>query len=247
MNKNIVALIPTRLNSKRLPGKALLDIDGYPIIVHTAKRAMLSKYIKKVFVCTDSNEIIKVCKKFKIKTIKTKSEFQNGTERIASVAHKFKNHLIVDVQGDEPLTNPRTIDKLILNHLKNKHKPEILIPTRKMSFNSEDTNVRVLSSTSKRIMYLSRAKIPYNYKKTVSFVQKHVSVITFTYSGLMKYKKLKPTPLEKIEDIELLRAIENDMKVYSCEMKESSFSVDVNDDYLKAKIAMSQDNFRGKY
>ena len=162
MNKNIVALIPTRLNSKRLPGKALLDIDGYPIIVHTAKRAMLSKYIKKVFVCTDSNEIIKVCKKFKIKTIKTKSEFNN-------------------------------------------------------------------------------------YKKTVSFVQKHVSVITFTYSGLMKYKKLKPTPLEKIEDIELLRAIENDMKVYSCEMKESSFSVDVNDDYLKAKIAMSQDNFRGKY
>ncbi len=247
MNKKIVALIPTRLNSKRLPGKALLDIDGYPIIVHTAKRAMLSKYINKVFVCTDSNEIIKVCKKFKIKTIKTKSEFKNGTERIASVANKFKNHLIVDVQGDEPLTNPKTIDKLILSHLKNKNKPEILIPTRKMSYNSEDTNVRVLSSSSKRIMYLSRAKVPYNYKKTIGFVQKHVSVITFTYSGLMKYKKLKQSPLEKIEDIELLRAIENDMKVYSCEMKESSFSVDVNDDYLKAKIAMSQDSFRGFY
>tara|TARA_Y100000768_G_C23822238_1_gene607157 strand:- start:97 stop:840 length:744 start_codon:yes stop_codon:yes gene_type:complete len=247
MNKKIVALIPTRLNSKRLPGKALLEIDGYPIIVHTAKRAMLSKYINKAFVCTDSTEIIKICKKFKIQTIKTKSNFQNGTERIASVAHKFKNHLIVDVQGDEPLTNPKTIDKLISNHLKNKYKPEILIPTRKMSFNSEDTNVRVLSSSSKRIMYLSRAKIPYNYKKTISFVQKHVSVITFTYSGLMKYKKLKQSPLEKIEDIELLRAIENDMKVYSCEMNENSFSVDVNDDYLKAKIAMSQDNFRGRY
>lgn len=247
MNKKIVALIPTRLNSKRLPGKALLDIDGYPIIIHTAKRAMLSKYIDKVFVCTDSEEIIKICKKFEVQTIKTKSEFKNGTERIASVAHKFKNHLIVDVQGDEPLTNPNTIDKLIFSHLKNKYKPEILIPTRKMSFNSEETNVRVLSSLSNRILYLSRARIPYNYKKTISFVQKHVSVITFTYSGLMKYKKLKQSPLEQIEDIELLRAIENDMKVYSCEMKESSFSVDVNDDYLKAKIAMSQDNFRGRY
>ena len=63
------------------------------------------------------------------------------------MAHKFKNHLIVDVQGDEPLTNPNTIDKLIYSHLKNKYKPEILIPTRKMSFNSEETNVRVLSST----------------------------------------------------------------------------------------------------
>jgi len=247
MNKKIVALIPTRLNSKRLPGKALLDIDGYPIIIHTAKRAMLSKYIDKVFVCTDSEEIIKICKKFEVQTIKTKSEFKNGTERIASVAHKFKNHLIVDVQGDEPLTNPNTIDKLIFSHLKSKYKPEILIPTRKMSFNSEETNVRVLSSLSNRILYLSRARIPYNYKKTISFVQKHVSVITFTYSGLMKYKKLKQSPLEQIEDIELLRAIENDMKVYSCEMKESSFSVDVNDDYLKAKIAMSQDNFRGRY
>ena len=113
-----------------------------------------------------------------------------------------------------------------------------------MSYNSEDTNVRVLSSSTKRIMYLSRAKVPYNYKND-RFCSKACFSYYFTYSGLMKYKKLKQSPLEKIEDIELLRAIENDMKVYSCEMKESSFSVDVNDDYLKAKIAMSQDSFRG--
>ena len=83
MKKKVVALIPTRLESKRLPGKALLDIDGYPIIVHTAKRAMLSKMIDKVYVCTDSQEIIKVCKKYGINTIKTKKNFKNGTERIA--------------------------------------------------------------------------------------------------------------------------------------------------------------------
>ena len=74
--KKVVALIPSRLESKRLPGKALLDIDGYPIIVHTAKRAMLSKLIDKVYVCTDSNEIIKVCKNFDIPTIKTKKIFK---------------------------------------------------------------------------------------------------------------------------------------------------------------------------
>lgn len=247
MKKKIVALIPSRLESKRLPGKALLDIDGYPIIVHTAKRAMLSKLIKEVYVCTDSIEIIKVCKNYDIPTIKTKKNFQNGTERIASVAHKFKNYLIVDVQGDEPLTNPKTIDKVISFHLKNKHNPEIVIPTRMMSFDSSETNVRVLSSKSNRILYLSRAKIPHNYKNISSFVDKHVSVITFSHSGLMKYKKLKPSKLETIEDIELLRALENDMRVFSYRIKEKSFSVDINDDYLKAKIAMSTDLYRKKY
>ena len=143
MKKKVVALIPTRLESKRLPGKALLDIDGYPIIVHTAKRAMLSKMIDKVYVCTDSQEIIKVCKKYGINTIKTKKNFKNGTERIASVANRFKNYLIVDVQGDEPLTNPNTIDKVINFHIKNKSKPDIVIPTRVMSYDSSETNVRV--------------------------------------------------------------------------------------------------------
>ena len=247
MKKKVVALIPSRLESKRLPGKALLDIDGYPIIVHTAKRAMLSRMIDEVYVCTDSIEIIKVCKKYNIPTIKTKKNFKNGTERIASVAKKFKNYLIVDVQGDEPLTNPKTIDKVVNFHLKNKYNPEIVIPTRLMSYNSSETNVRVLSSITNRIMYLSRAKIPYNYKNSLSFVDKHVSVITFSYSGLMKYKKLKPSPIEAIEDIELLRAIENDMKVFSFKIKEKSFSVDINDDYLKAKIAMNNDPYRKKY
>jgi 3-deoxy-manno-octulosonate cytidylyltransferase (CMP-KDO synthetase) len=203
--------------------------------------------VDEVYVCTDSIEIIDVCKKNQIQTIKTKKNFKNGTERIASVANKFKNYLIVDVQGDEPLTNPNTIDKLIKFHLKNKYKPEIVIPTRIMSYNSSNTMVRVLSSKSNRIMYLSRANIPHNYKKSVSFVDKHVSVITFSYSGLMKYKKLKESTFESIEDIELLRALENDMKVFSYRIKEKSFSVDINDDYLKAKIAMNEDPYRNKY
>ena len=70
-----IGLIPVRLESKRLPGKALLDLDGLPIIVHTAKRAQLSKMLDEVYVCTDSIEIIKICKKKKIKTIKTKKKF----------------------------------------------------------------------------------------------------------------------------------------------------------------------------
>ena len=76
MRKKVVALIPSRLESKRLPGKALLDIDGYPIVVHTAKRTMLSKMIDEVYVCTDSKEIINVCKIHQIPSIKTKKNFK---------------------------------------------------------------------------------------------------------------------------------------------------------------------------
>lgn len=242
-----IGLIPVRLESKRLPGKALLDLDGLPIIVHTAKRAALSKLLNDVFVCTDSTEIIKVCKKNNIKTLKTGKNFTNGTERIASVASKFKNSLIVDIQGDEPLIRPSYIDKLIKHHIKLLNKAEIIIPTIEMRHDSDSTNVRVLTSKSKKVLYLSRSEIPKQYSSNIKTISKHVSVISFTYQGLIKYRKLKKGFYEQIEDIELLRAIENDMKVYSVKLEGDSFSIDINDDYLNAKVAIKTDPVRKLY
>ena len=243
MNKNIV-LIPSRLESKRLPGKALLEIDNMPIIVHTAKRALLAKKVDDVYVCTDSNQIIDVCTKYNIKTILTENHFTNGTERIASVSDKFDDALIIDVQGDEPLIKPDYIDILIDIHKNHKLKPEIIIPTIKVSYNSNDNIVRVISSNSGRVMFLTRGMSPYRFKSEVSIVHKHVSVISFTSDGLKKYSKLKKSYLESIEDIELLRAIENDMNVFSHELEGTSFSIDINDDYLRAKVAMNEDPIR---
>ena len=247
MKKKAVGLIPTRLESKRLPGKALLDLDGLPIIVHTAKRAALSKNLRDVFVCTDSKKIIDVCKKYNIKTIKTKKNFSNGTERIASVAKKFKDNLIVDIQGDEPLIKPDYIDKLIKIHQNHKLKPDIIIPSIQVNYHCDETIVRVLGSNSGRIMYLTRAKAPHQYKNFVNFISKHVSVISFNKSALIKYSKLKKTFYESIEDIELLRAVENDMKVYTTKLEGNSFSIDVNDDYLKAKVSIKNDPIRKLY
>ena len=83
-----IVLIPTRLESTRLPGKALLELDGLPIIVHTAKRAMLSKQAHAVFVCTDNNKIINICKRHNIKYIKTRIFKRH--RKIASIADRFK-------------------------------------------------------------------------------------------------------------------------------------------------------------
>ncbi len=246
-NKKIIGLIPVRLESRRLPGKALLDLDGYPIIVHTAKRASLAKKLDEVFVCTDSNEIIEICNNFQIKTIKTSSNFSNGTERIASVSDKFEDSLIIDIQGDEPLIDPEYIDELVDSHLNHPSKPDIIIPTIEVDYDSPNTIVRVLVSQSGRVMYLSRSKIPYNYIDNHTKIKKHVSVISFEASALNKYSSFKKTEYEKVEDIELLRAIENDMKVYSIPLKGGSFSIDINDDYIKAKVMILSDKIRNLY
>ena len=244
----IIALIPSRLKSKRLNKKPLLMIDGLPIIIHTLKRVLLSKKVNKVIVCTDSLEIKNVVETHGGEAILTSKNHVNGTDRIAEVAKKFhRAKLVIDVQGDEPLIKPDFIDILINAHLSHPEKPDSIIPTIEVPYSSNDTIVRVISSTSGRVMNLTRGQSPYRYKSEVSMINKHVSVISFTTEALIKYSKLPISYLESIEDIEMLRAIENDMKIYSHKLEGSSFSVDVNDDYLKAKVAMMNDPIRKLY
>ena len=96
-------------------------------------------------------------------------------------------------------------------------------------------------------MYLSRAKVPHQYKEFIHSVSKHVSVISFEKKALVKYSYLKKSKYEKIEDVELLRALENDMRVYTVKLEGDSFSIDVNDDYLKAQVTIKNDPIRKLY
>ena len=114
----IIGLIPSRLKSSRLVQKPLLDIDGLPLIIHTLKRAQLCKTLNKVIVCTDSEKILSLVRAHSGEAILTKKSHQNGTERIAEVAKKFKAKLVVDIQGDEPLIQPKH-NKVVQFHLKN--------------------------------------------------------------------------------------------------------------------------------
>lgn len=245
--ENIIGLIPSRLGSKRLPGKALADLSGMPVVVHVAKRALLSKYLNEVVVCTDSQEIIDICSDFGVKSILTSCDCRNGTERIASVANKYKFDFAIDIQGDEPLVNPNHIDLVAESISKNSKNEDIIIPTLEVPYTSPETIVRVQSSLTGRIMTLSRANIPHRYSVPVTTIQKHLSVIGFTKNALKKYADLDPTINELSEDIELLRALENDMKLYSLPVEGNSFSIDVQDDLLKARVAIKSDKFFGKY
>jgi 3-deoxy-manno-octulosonate cytidylyltransferase (CMP-KDO synthetase) len=248
MTKNII-LIPARIRSKRLKRKALLKIENIPIIVHTYFRASLSKLADEVYVCTDSPEIITQLKIFKIPFIKTASHHKNGTERINEAAKKLNlsnNDIIIDVQGDEPLINPKNIDNTI-NFFRNK-KFEIAVPNIVVSqkLNNESL-VKILSNSDGRILWMSRSQIPCFYKKKFSFYQKHLSVIIFTKRSLQRYCSFKMSKYEKIESIELLRAIENNMILGTLSLNGESFSIDTIKDYKKALLFFKKDSIKYKY
>ena len=157
----IIGLIPSRLNSKRLKQKPLLKIDGLPIIVHSYKRSKLSKKLDDVIVCTDHKRIVEEVQMHGGKATMTSKKHKNGTERIYEVAKKIKNaEFIIDIQGDQPLIDPNSIDKTIEFHKKNKHF-DIVLPS--MPIIEEPDNVSLVKNifSGNRIIYFSRAKTPY--------------------------------------------------------------------------------------
>ena len=108
-----IAIIPARLESSRLPGKALLDICGLPMIVHVFKRCEFAESLDEVFVATDNDEIRQVVEQYGGKVIMTSSHHENGTERIVEAANNIDADIVVNVQGDEALVNPTYIDKAV--------------------------------------------------------------------------------------------------------------------------------------
>lgn len=244
MKKKFLGLIPSRLGSKRLPAKALLPINGYPLIVHVYRRAKLSKKLSDVVVCCDDKKIFNIVRKFNGKAILTSRSCLNGTERIAEGYELInkKYDLILDIQGDEPLINPKQIDEVIDYHCKNKD-ADIILPSLKIKKTSNENIVKIIKDKNKNVLYLSRATIPFNFKTTNKYLQKHLSIISFKPKSLIRYKKSKPTYLEKIEGVELLRALEIGLKIKSPELKGDSFSIDVKEDYQKAKIKFEKDKF----
>lgn len=244
----IIGLIPSRLKSKRLNKKPLLNIDGLPIIVHTFKRALLSKLLDKVVVCTDHNSIVDVVKKNGGDVILTSTKHKNGTERIGEASKKFKGaELIIDIQGDQPLVDPKSIDETIRFHKKNKHF-DIVVPSMETNPRHDSKSiVKAIFSDNGKIMYFSRQKTPYNYYNKKIKYYKNLSVVSFKPDALKKYSKTKVTKIEKIENIELLRAIESGLNLGTFVIKGSEFAVDVNDDLLKAIDLMPKDKIRKLY
>jgi 3-deoxy-manno-octulosonate cytidylyltransferase (CMP-KDO synthetase) len=243
----IIGLIPSRLNSKRLKEKPLLNIDGLPIVVHTYKRSKLSKKLDDLIVCTDHKKIINVLKKFGCKAVITSKKHKNGTERIYEVAKKIKKaELIIDIQGDQPFVDPKSIDQTIDFHRKNKQF-DIVLASIPIDERTDNPSLVKNIFSGKRIIYFSREKTPYNYNNKKITFYKNLSIISFKPEALKKFYHSKMGALEKIEGIELMRALELGMSLGTFVIKGSDLAVDVKTDLFKAISIMPYDKIRKKY
>ena len=212
--------------------------------VHVYRRTKMSNLLDDVIVCCENKKVYEVLKKYNCKSIFTSKKHKNGTERIAEAYKKIKKKydLVVDIQGDEPLVDPKQIDKVIKFHLKN-FSSDIVVPSLKIPLSEDHNVVKIVKDRNLNVLYFSRLKIPYGFKKKNKYLNKHLSIISFRPKALLQFASTKQTYLEKIEGIELLRALEIGMKIKSPNLLGDSFAVEVKRDYIRAKNYIKSDKF----
>jgi len=243
MDKKCIVLIPARMESSRLAGKALKKIGGIPMIIHVAIRSSQCSKVNRAIVCTDSADIIFECEKYGIEVCNTRWDHNNGTERIAEAAILLglpDDQIVIDVQGDEPFVSPEYISKVASYVAQSKY--DCVVPYQDFEEPDNKNRVKIVSSSDK-IIYFSRSDVPNYFGQTSQPMKKHLSIIGFRVGALKKYKSALPGELENIEKIELFRMIENNIAIGTFKMAGQSLSVDTEEDYHKACRINETDNY----
>jgi 3-deoxy-manno-octulosonate cytidylyltransferase (CMP-KDO synthetase) len=233
-SQQIVAVIPARFASSRLPGKALADIDGQPMIEHVYRRAAAASSVRRVIVATDDLRIVDAVRRFGGEVRLTRDDHVSGTDRLAEVAATLECDVVVNVQGDEPLVAPESIDRLVTPFATD---TSLSMTTlyRRIGNPKElaDPNVvKVVLDRAGYALYFSRAPIPHMRDPRGGFppLYKHVGLYAYRRSALLVLATLEPTPLERAESLEQLRAIEHGIRIKAVETQHDSISVDTPDD-----------------
>jgi 3-deoxy-manno-octulosonate cytidylyltransferase (CMP-KDO synthetase) len=211
-----VGIIPARWSSTRFPGKPLHLIEGKALLRRVFERCEGAKNLDSVVIATDDMRIAEAAFNWGAEVALTSPRHCSGTDRIAEVAHKAKQFaLIVNIQGDEPLIDPRLIDKVV-EKLRSDRALQIVTAAHRFE-HPEDAlsphQVKVVVDLYGNALYFSRAPIPF-HEKGRSLSLRHQGIYGFRRRALLQFVKWKPTPLERAESLEQLRAIENGVKVH---------------------------------
>ena len=245
-NQKVIAILPARLESSRLPRKALKDICGLPMIVHVLKRCLLSKKLDEVYVATDSFEIKEVVEKYGGKVIITSSKHETGTDRIAEAALELDAEIIVNIQGDEALVNPKYIDRVTNELIAN---PDINVGILVNSFSKKDSpsDIKVVLNNNNDVMYLSRSDIPSGSRLTNPPMLKAYHIVPFRKKFLLEFAQMDRGNLEKIEFNEYVRILENGEKIRAVYVESDAVSVDTPEDLQYVREVMPHDFWFHQY
>jgi 3-deoxy-manno-octulosonate cytidylyltransferase (CMP-KDO synthetase) len=248
----VIAIIPARYHSTRLEGKLLLSLGGQPLILYTLEQAQLARNVNRLIVATDDKRILDVVKERGFEAVLTSPDHRSGSDRIAEVAEKLPKHsIIVNVQGDEPMIPPTTIEKAVdvLLNDKNIVMSTTCEPIKDIKDVISPDVVKVVTDNNGFALYFSRSPIPFprdvvkkygtiekaleNEPNLLLSFKKHTGLYVYRREFLLEYTKTPQSDLEKIEMLEQLRALENGTKIKVVEVEESSIGVDTKEDFEK--------------
>ena len=253
MNSKVVAIIPARYASTRLPGKPILDIGGKPMVVRVAERTRQVAAISQVIIATDDQRIFDAVAAAGEEVMMTSPDHQTGTDRLAEVAAKLDAEIIVNVQGDEPLIEPATIEAAIAPLLADN---SIVMSTTSEPIESaadllNPNVVKVVTDPEGFALYFSRSPIPFPRSavqahgsieaalaakpELLSQYAKHTGMYVYRREFLLNYAKLPSTPLEQSELLEQLRALEHGYRIKVVKVTHRSIGVDTPEDLERVR------------
>lgn len=234
-------IIPARYESTRFPGKPLYKILGKPLVEWVWQNASKISSFDDVFIATDSEEIEKVAKSFGGRVVKTLSSHKSGTDRVAEAARKLNisgKDIVVNIQSDEPLISPISVENLILSLNESSFDMATLgyLSSKKEDF-YDDNVVKVVIDNNNFALYFSRSSIPHVGKSPdgkFSFI-KHLGIYAYKMDFLQKIVQFPPSSLEKKERLEQLRVLENGCKIKVIMSEVDSESLNTKEDLGKIK------------
>lgn len=250
-----VVVIPARYGSTRFPGKPLAPLMGRPLIEHVYSRAEKAGTVDRVVVATDDRRIFDTVRGFGGDCVMTDAGHRSGSDRLGEVAAGLEADVIVNVQGDEPLIEPAVIDAVVQVH-RGEHVPDIAtvaVPIRSAEDFSSRHIVKVVTDKDGFALYFSRAGIPHGWREGSGEALRHIGIYAYRRAALMKYISLPAGRLERTEDLEQLRALENGMSILVVRVDDfTGFGVDTPEDLervegmMKGMLAGPADPVPGK-
>jgi len=232
---NVLAVIPARLASTRLPRKMLREIAGKPLVGWVYDAVRLSPLLSDVVIATDSDEILEACGKYGWKAQMTSAAHRSGTERVHEVSNCIAADVYLNVQGDEPLVRPEQIEAL----LRLMNDAEVQVGTVKTPCPIEEVGnpnaVKVVTIPDGRALYFSRATIPFDRDGTGPRYFKHLGLYAYRKPALDWFVSHPESALEKSERLEQLRFLENGIPIYVGETRYDSVGVDTEEDLHRVK------------
>ncbi len=235
-------IIPARFESQRLKGKVLEKIKGKSMLWHVYNRAKEAQLLDDVIIATDSKKIQKEAENFGAEVVMTSSEAVTGTDRIAEVAQSLSHDIIINIQGDEPLIDPKLIDKLV-QELYDDESLKIVTAVFKChkdaSLESQDV-VKVVKDEDDYALYFSRSLIPYPRSSDEVNYYKHLGIYAYRRMFLLTFATLAPSELEITEGLEQLRMMEYGYKIKIVEADNDSIGVDTPEELEKVKKIMEK-------